>query len=438
MLFHFLEDISPTAVLLLSSSPLPFWFADLLLFKATPFSPLSKKITKMFLFEIFDLDPVLHVVRLVSELMPAGTCSGDAADECRDDAAAVRLKTVAIGAILVAGVIGVGIPLVGKKRRLLRTDGGFFVFAKAFAAGVILATGFVHMLHDAQSALTSPCLPRKPWRKFPFSGFVAMLAALGTLVVDFLGTQFYERKHQEEENVARKEAAAVAVAVAVGSEEITVVPVAEEEERKEESMHIVGIHAHAAEHRHCHSHSGGGHGHGDANGHAHGHGEGAVSAHVRHVVVSQILELGIVSHSVIIGLSLGVSHSPCTIRPLVAALSFHQFFEGFALGGCISQAQFKNLSATLMAFFFAITTPMGIAVGMGISSVYNANSRKALVVEGILDSVSAGILIYMALVDLIAADFLSRRMSSNVRLQVASYMALFLGALSMSTLAIWA
>ena len=43
------------------------------------------------------------------------------------------------------------------------------------------------------------------------------------------------------------------------------------------------------------------------------------------------------SHSVIIGLSLGVSQSPCTIRPLVAALSFHQFFEGFALGGCISE-----------------------------------------------------------------------------------------------------
>jgi zinc transporter 1/2/3 len=49
--------------------------------------------------------------------------------------------------------------------------------------------------------------------------------------------------------------------------------------------------------------------------------------------------MGIVSHSVIIGLSLGVSRSPCTIRPLVAALSFHQFFEGFALGGCIAQVR---------------------------------------------------------------------------------------------------
>lgn len=47
--------------------------------------------------------------------------------------------------------------------------------------------------------------------------------------------------------------------------------------------------------------------------------------------------MGIVAHSVIIGITLGVSESPCTIRPLLGALSFHQFFEGFALGGCISQ-----------------------------------------------------------------------------------------------------
>lgn len=152
----------------------------------------------------------------------------------------------------------------------------------------------------------------------------------------------------------------------------------------------------------------------------------------------QVLELGIVSHSIIIGISLGVSHSPCTIRPLIAALSFHQFFEGFALGGCISQAQFKTSSATLMACFFAITTPLGIGIGTGIASVYNPYSSGALIVEGVLDSMSAGILVYMALVDLIAADFLSKRMSCNFRLQVVSYFMLFVGAGLMSLLAIWA
>lgn len=235
--------------------------------------------------------------------MSTEPCSGDVADECRNDEMALKMKTVAICTILVAGVIGVAIPLVGKKRRFLRTDGGLFVFAKAFAAGVILATGFVHMLHDAQSALTNPCLPKHPWRKFPFSGFVAMLAALLTLVVDFVGTQFYEKKHREEESGVKRQAAAVASTAAATDEQcgITVVPVTDDVEVgmadggvDDGKMHIVGIHAHAAAHRHSHAHgdvracegwASGGHGHG----HAHDHSDdGQVSSHVRHVVVSQV------------------------------------------------------------------------------------------------------------------------------------------------------
>lgn len=152
----------------------------------------------------------------------------------------------------------------------------------------------------------------------------------------------------------------------------------------------------------------------------------------------QVLELGIVSHSIIIGLSLGVSQSPCTMRPLIAALSFHQFFEGFALGGCISEAQFKTLSATIMACFFGLTTPLGVAIGTAISSNFNPHSPGALITEGILDAFSAGILVYMALVDLIAADFLSKRIRCDFRLQIVSYCLLFLGAGSMSSLAMWA
>jgi zinc transporter 1/2/3 len=52
--------------------------------------------------------------------------------------------------------------------------------------------------------------------------------------------------------------------------------------------------------------------------------------------------MGILVHSVIIGLSLGASKSSKTIKPLVAALSLHQFFEGVGLGGCISQVTIKS------------------------------------------------------------------------------------------------
>ncbi|KAG2606690.1 hypothetical protein PVAP13_4NG211809 [Panicum virgatum] len=390
----------------------------------------------------------------ISASLSTASCAPPVAEEeeCRDEAAALGLKMLAIAAILVSGATGVAIPLVGRRWRgrgaappSSSSTGGLFVLAKAFAAGVILATGFVHMLDDANDALSDPCLPAVPWRRFPFPGFVAMLAALGTLVVDFVGTHMYEQKHRsEEEQAAAANGSSREDIAAALLEDGALAARGDVDGRdggghKEDAMHIVGMRAHAAAHRHSHAHGRGScHGGGTYDTHAHGHGHDEEPSQSRHVVVSQVLELGIVSHSVIIGLSLGVSQSPCTIRPLVAALSFHQFFEGFALGGCISEAQFKSSSALLMAIFFAITTPAGITVGAGVASFYNPNSPRALVVEGILDSMSAGILIYMALVDLIAADFLSKRMSCNPRLQVGSYIALFLGAMAMASLAIWA
>lgn len=55
------------------------------------------------------------------------------------------------------------------------------------------------------------------------------------------------------------------------------------------------------------------------------------------VLLMQVLELGIVIHSIIIGISLGASKDALTIKTLLIALSFHQLFEGMGLGGCISQ-----------------------------------------------------------------------------------------------------
>ncbi|KAE8663568.1 hypothetical protein F3Y22_tig00112928pilonHSYRG00032 [Hibiscus syriacus] len=91
----------------------------------------------------------------------------------------------------------------------------------------------------------------------------------------------------------------------------------------------------------------------------------------------------------------------------------------------------------MMVVLFSLTTPTGIAIGMGVSKVYNENSPKALVVEGIFNSLSAGILIYMSLVYLLGVDFMNPIMQSNVKLLLGSYLSLDLGAASMSLLAKW-
>lgn len=105
------------------------------------------------------------------------------------------------------------------------------------------------------------------------------------------------------------------------------------------------------------------------------------------------------------------------------------------------QAGFSFATTAYMCFMFAVTTPMGIILGMILFSAtgYDDSSPNALIMEGLLGSFSSGILIYMALVDLIALDFFHNKlMGSASWLKKASFVALVLGSTSMSILALWA
>nr|ADF43066.1 zinc transporter protein [Ammopiptanthus nanus] len=323
------------------------------------------------------------------------TCEEDK-EEPGDKSLAVKYKVAALASILVASAIGVSIPMLGKTFPALRPEKDFFFIIKAFAAGVILSTGFIHVLPDAFDKLTSPRLSDHPWGDLPFTGFVAMISAIGTLMVDSLATAYFNKSHFKDKDQV----------------------VADEE--KVEQVH--------GDHLHLHTHA------------THGHAHGSIPSTdlLRHRVISQVLEIGIVVHSVIIGISLGASESPKTIRPLIAALTFHQFFEGMGLGGCIYQAKFKIKAVIIMALFFSLTTPVGIAIGLAITGAYDENSPTALIVEGILNAASAGILIYMSLVDLLAADFMNSRIQGSGRLQFGASVSLLLGAGCMSLLAKWA
>ncbi|TYH57087.1 hypothetical protein ES332_D08G065100v1 [Gossypium tomentosum] len=138
-----------------------------------------------------------------------------------------------------------------------------------------------------------------------------------------------------------------------------------------------------------------------------------ISTQLLRYLVSQVLELRIVMHSVIIGIFSDASKSPKTIKLLTAALTFHQFFEGMGLDGCILQARFKARCVAIMVLFFSLTTPVGIGIGIRISNTYNENNPMTLVVEGMLNAASAWNLIYMALVDLLAVDFMNPKLQND-------------------------
>ncbi|KAI3514885.1 hypothetical protein L1887_13632 [Cichorium endivia] len=112
--------------------------------------------------------------------------------------------------------------------------------------------------------------------------------------------------------------------------------------------------------------------------------------------------------------------------------------EGFVRHRIISQEKFKYRTIATMSIFFTLTTPIGIALGFGISNIYDENSRTALIVQGVLNAVCALILIYMALVDLHAMDFMKVKVQTSTKCQILAFISILLGVGCMSLLAIWA
>ncbi|KAK9818907.1 hypothetical protein WJX81_002447 [Elliptochloris bilobata] len=149
------------------------------------------------------------------------------------------------------------------------------------------------------------------------------------------------------------------------------------------------------------------------------------SARVRVIAVAQVLETGVAIHSVFIGIGLGVEPRLSVVQPLLIALCFHQAFEGFALGACLLKAQMRRVAFSTMAAVFATTTPLGIVIGLAIQATYDPASPTALAVAGCFDSISAGILLYLAFVSLMGEDFLH---AQHARSELAvKYTGLVLG-----------
>jgi zinc transporter 1/2/3 len=176
-----------------------------------------------------------------------------------------------------------------------------------------------------------------------------------------------------------------------------------------------------------------------------------------------ILEFGVVLHSVIIGLTLAVDEAfrtlfvvlifhrkyfsalPLNSRPIrnVISASPIEMFEGLGLG---SRLAFLTLSPRFSwvpyaaSFFYSAMTPLGIAIGLGVRTTYNPGSTTASLVSGTLDALSAGVLLYTGLVELLAHEFLfnpQMRDASTIKVAYACS-CMIVGAGIMALLGRWA
>ncbi|CDR99237.1 hypothetical protein [Sporisorium scitamineum] len=152
------------------------------------------------------------------------------------------------------------------------------------------------------------------------------------------------------------------------------------------------------------------------------------------------IEAGIIFHSILIGVTLGVATGSGFVA-LLMAITFHQLFEGLALGSRLSLLIWKRTTYKLtMATAFVLTTPLGVAIGIGVRKRFNGNNAATLITLGTFHSLSAGILLYTALVELLSGDFIHNRQmqGSSLGRCVAAVVALTVGIIAMSVLALWA
>jgi len=154
-----------------------------------------------------------------------------------------------------------------------------------------------------------------------------------------------------------------------------------------------------------------------------------------------ILEFGVIFHSIFIGLTLAVAGAE--FKTLYVVLVFHQTFEGLGLGTRLSAAPWpkrKRWTPYLLAIGFGVSTPLAIAIGLGVRRSYPPGSQTTLVVNGVFDSISAGILIYTGLVELMAHEFMfsPTMQKAPIRTVCAAFGLMSLGAGLMAMLGKWA
>ncbi|KAL8732618.1 MAG: hypothetical protein Q9166_002593 [cf. Caloplaca sp. 2 TL-2023] len=154
-----------------------------------------------------------------------------------------------------------------------------------------------------------------------------------------------------------------------------------------------------------------------------------------------LLEAGILFHSIFIGLALSLAVGTSFVVLLVA-ISFHQTFEGLALGSRIAALPFPLGSPKpwLMALAYGATTPIGQAIGLAVHGLYDQQGQGGLLMVGITNAVSSGLLLFAGLVELLAEDFLSDHSYETLRgrRRLEAWAAVVGGGALMAVVGAWA
>ncbi|KAF8159587.1 ZIP-like iron-zinc transporter [Crassisporium funariophilum] len=326
-----------------------------------------------------------------------------------------NLRIASIFIILVGSSTGALFPVLAKRSSWLHVPKGVFDFAKYFGSGVIIATAFIHLLAPGLEALSSPCLA-EGWSEYPYALALCLLSIFVIFIVELIAFRWGTAKLAKLGKAHDAHGHSLGSHAAHGPEgfEQSLTPPKNEKVASQASSDI------------------------ESSGEIHDHGfEDTISTQVIGV---GILEFGVVLHSVLIGLTLAVDEN---FKILFIVLVFHQTFEGLGIGSRLAYLELPRRFSWVPvagAVIYGLTTPIGIAIGLAARASYNPGSTTASIVSGVLDSLSAGILMYTGLVELFAHEFLFNKEmmnSSNAKLAYAVG-SMCLGCALMALLGKWA
>jgi ZIP zinc/iron transport family len=360
--------------------------------------------------------------------------------------------------VFINGFIACSFPVIARRFPELPIPHRFLFLSRHFGTGVLLATAFIHLLPTAFISMTDPCLPDFWTRTYPqMPGLIAMLAVFMVVGIEmWFASQGATHSHSTEweriPEAPHNRAGSSSRAnghVPLSNLQAPTAPYTDASPKPRNStdsdsdLDLDDLDPVADEsatlsnpHRRKISQH-------ENDMHHHPHGRDEQNPQ-RLFLQCLLLEAGILFHSIFIGMAVSVAQGTQFVVLLIA-ICFHQTFEGFALGSRIAALipvlfDAGSPKPWLMSLAYGITTPVGQALGIFLHSLYDPASKVGLLMVGITNAISSGLLLFAGLVQLIAEDFLSEKSYESLkgRRRIEACLAVTLGGLLMSAVGAWA